>query len=132
MSAPTDDAARRAEGMKMRRAVLGDAYVDRAVASKSTFNADFQDYITRTAWGDVWLRPGLDRRTRSVVVLSAAVALGAWEEFRIHVRGAIANGLTPEEIAEVLTQLAVYAGGPRANTAYKEARAILAEMGLAS
>ncbi|MBL8589642.1 MAG: carboxymuconolactone decarboxylase family protein [Methylobacteriaceae bacterium] len=132
MSAPTDDAARRAEGMKMRRAVLGDAYVDRAVASKSAFNADFQDYITRTAWGDVWLRPGLDRRTRSVVVLSAAVALGAWEEFRIHVRGAIANGLTPEEIAEVLTQLAVYAGVPRANTAYKEARAILAEMGLAS
>jgi 4-carboxymuconolactone decarboxylase len=125
-----DERQRYDEGMKVRRAVLGDPYVDRAVAGKSPLTADFQDYITRMAWGDVWTRPGLDRKTRSVVVLASTVSLGNWEEFRIHVRGAIHNGVTPAELAEILMQLAVYAGVPRANTAFKEAKAVLAEMGV--
>lgn len=123
------DASRRAAGMGVRRAVLGDAHVDRAVAAVNPFTADFQDYITRTAWGDIWTRPGLDRRTRSVIVLSSTLALGAWEEFRLHVKAAIHNGLTPAEISEIILQLAIYAGVPRANTAYKEAQAVLREMG---
>lgn len=123
-------ATRHADGMKVRRAVLGDEWVDKATRGKTAFNAEFQDFITRTAWGDVWTRPGLDRRTRSVIVLSVACALGAWEEFRLHVRGAIHNGLTQQEIAEILLQCGIYAGVPRANHAFKEARAVFSEMGL--
>ena len=118
------------DGMKVRRAVLGDAWVDKATKGKTAFNAEFQDFITRTAWGDVWTRPGIDRKWRSVSVLSVSCALGAWEEFRLHIRGAIHNGLTQEEIAEIILQCAIYAGVPRANHAFKEARAVFAEMGL--
>jgi 4-carboxymuconolactone decarboxylase len=117
-------------GMKVRRAVLGDAWVDRAQASKNAFNGEFQEFITQTAWGDIWTRPGLDRRMRSAIVLSTTIAIGAWDEFRIHVRGALNNGLTRDEIKEILMQCAIYAGVPKANHAFKEAAEVLKEAGL--
>lgn len=123
-----DEQDRYDAGMKTRRAVLGEAYVDKAAQGVTPFNRDFQAFITRTAWNDIWNRPGLDRRTRSVIVLSVASALGAWGEFRIHVRGALNNGLGREEIAELLIQVGVYAGVPAANHAYKEAAAVFAEI----
>lgn len=124
------DAARHAEGMKRRRQVLGDAYVDGAIANTTEFSRDFQDWIVRTAWGDVWRRPGLDLKKRSTVVLSVTCALGQWDEFRLHLRGALNNGLTQAEIAEILMQCGVYAGVPAANHAFKEARAVFRELGL--
>lgn len=117
-------------GMKVRRAVLGDAWVDRAQASKNAFSGEFQEFITQTAWGEIWTRPGLDRRMRSAIVLSTTIAIGAWDEFRIHVRGAINNGLTRDEIKEILMQCAIYAGVPKANHAFKEAAEVLKEAGL--
>ena len=126
-----NDEQRHAQGMGVRRAVLGDAHVDRAVANASELTAPFQDYITRTAWGDVWSRPGLDRHTRSIVTLTALTALGAEHEIAMHVRGAINNGVTPAEIAEVLLHTAVYAGVPAANAAFAIAQRTMAEMGLA-
>ncbi len=119
---------RYAAGMKTRRAVLGETYVDAATAQVTDFNRDFQEFITRTAWNDIWNRPGLDRRARSIVVLSITIALRHWGEFRIHVRGALANGLTRDEIKEILIQSAVYAGVPSANHAFKEAASVFAEM----
>lgn len=115
-------------GMKIRRAVLGDAHVDRAIASTNDLNRDFQELITRYAWGEVWSRPGLDRKTRSCMVLTAMVALGHWDEFRMHVRAAFNNGLTKEDITEVLLQAAIYCGVPAANHGFKEAAAVIAEM----
>jgi 4-carboxymuconolactone decarboxylase len=115
-------------GMQNRRAVLGDAYVDKAVQGVTDFNAEFQQFITRTAWNDIWGRPGLDWRARSIVVLSITIALRHWGEFRIHVRGALQNGLTRDEIKEILIQSAVYAGVPSANHAFREAAAVFAEM----
>jgi 4-carboxymuconolactone decarboxylase len=123
-----DETARHANGMKTRRAVLGEAYVDKASAGITEFNRDWQDFITRTAWNDIWNRPGLVRRERSIIVLSIAAALGAWGEFRIHVRGALNNGLTRDEIKEVLMQAAIYAGVPAANHAFKEAASVFAEI----
>lgn len=114
-------------GMRVRREVLGDEYVDRAVAETDPFTADFQDLITRYAWGSVWTRPGLDRRTRSVAVLSALIARGHWSELGLHVRAAVRNGLTREEIAEVILQSAVYCGVPAANQAFSVARDALEE-----
>jgi 3-oxoadipate enol-lactonase/4-carboxymuconolactone decarboxylase len=125
----TDDRSRLAAGMRTRRAVLGDAHVDRAVAGTSPFTAGFQDFITRTAWGDVWNRPGLSRRDRSVVTLTALVALGHENELAMHVRGALANGLTPDEIGEVILHTAVYAGAPAANSAFARAAEVLAAHG---
>ncbi|GAA2595015.1 4-carboxymuconolactone decarboxylase [Actinomadura fulvescens] len=122
-----NDEERHAEGMRTRRAVLGDAHVDRAVAHTTGFTADFQDLITRYAWGEIWTRPGLDRRTRSCVTLTALVARGQLEELALHVRAALRNGLTPEEIKEVLLQTAVYCGVPAANAAFAVAQRILAE-----
>lgn len=122
-----DDKTRYDDGMKTRRAVLGSAYVDKATAGVTPFNAEFQEFITRTAWNDIWNRPGLARRERSIVVISIAAALGAWGEFRIHVRGALNNGLTRDEIKEVLMQAAIYAGVPAANHAFKEAASVFAE-----
>jgi len=110
----TDD-DRRTNGMKVRRAVLGDAHVDRAVANVNPDNEDFQDYITRVAWGEIWSRPGLDRRTRSVVTLSVLMTAGYWEEVPMHFRAAITNGLTREEIREVILQVGLYRGVPVAN-----------------
>ncbi|GIJ49433.1 4-carboxymuconolactone decarboxylase [Virgisporangium aliadipatigenens] len=113
--------------MRVRREVLGDAHVDRAVANTDDFTADFQDLITRYAWGEIWARPGLDRRTRSVITLSILTTLRAEEELAMHVRAALRNGLTPDEIREVLLQTAIYAGVPAANTAFKVAQGVLRE-----
>jgi 3-oxoadipate enol-lactonase/4-carboxymuconolactone decarboxylase len=124
------DAARRAVGTQVRRAVLGDAHVDRAAARTRPFSADFQDLITRHAWGDVWSRPGLDRRTRSMLTVALLAALGHDEELGLHVRAAVANGLTNEEIAEVLLHTSVYAGVPAANSAFALAQRVLGELGL--
>jgi 4-carboxymuconolactone decarboxylase len=115
------------EGMAVRRAVLGDAHVDRAVAGADAFTLDFQEFITRYAWGEVWTRDGLDRRTRSCITLAMLAALRCEEELALHVRAALRNGLAPDEIKEVLLQVAVYAGVPAANTAFAIAQRVLAD-----
>ena len=112
-------------GMSVRREVLGDAHVDRAVAGTTEFTAAFQDFITRYAWGEVWTREGLDRRTRSCITLAVLTALRAHDELAMHVRAARRNGLTPDEIGEVLLHTAVYAGVPAANSAFKIAQEAL-------
>ena len=124
-----DERDRHAAGMKVRREVLGSAHVDKAQAKLNDFNSEFQDFITRAAWGEVWTRPGLDRKTRSCMVLSTMIALGAWDEFRLHVRAAFNNGLTRDDIKEVILQAAIYSGVPKANHATKEAESVFAEMG---
>ena len=113
--------------MAVRRAVLGDAHVDRATAGADAFTRDFQELITRYAWGEVWSRPGLDRRTRSVVTLTALVAGGHHGELAMHVRAALRNGLSAEEISEILLQTAIYCGVPAANSAFAIAQRVLAE-----
>lgn len=123
------DALRRSRGTAVRRAVLGDAHVDRAVARTTEFTAPFQDFITRYAWGEIWTRPGLDRRSRSCVTLTALVAGGHHDELAMHVRAALTNGLSTDEIREVLLQTAVYCGVPAANAAFAVADRILAELG---
>lgn len=115
-------------GMAVRRAVLGNEHVDRAVARTTGFTAPFQDLVTRYAWGEIWTRPGLDRRTRSCVTLTALVARGQYEELAMHVRAAVRNGLTAEEIGEVLLQTAVYCGVPAANSAFAVADRVLREI----
>ncbi|MFE7773344.1 4-carboxymuconolactone decarboxylase [Streptomyces sp. NPDC057445] len=114
-------------GMKVRREVLGDAHVDRALATADDFTGDFQELITRYAWGEVWTREGLDRRTRSAVTLTALVAGGHLDELAFHTRAALRNGLTPVEIREVLIQAAVYCGVPAANSAFRVAQAVIRE-----
>jgi 4-carboxymuconolactone decarboxylase len=116
-----------AAGMRVRREVLGDEHVDRAIAETDDFTAAFQEYITRAAWGSVWTREGLDRRTRSCITLALLTALRCEHELALHVRAARRNGLTADEIAEVLLHTAVYAGVPAANAAYAVARQVLAE-----
>jgi len=123
----TDDAYER--GMKIRRDVLGDDHVDRAIARTTGDTAAFQDFITRYAWGEIWARPGLDRRTRSAVTLTALTALGHFEELAMHIRAARRNGMTTEEIGEVLLQCAVYCGVPAANQAFQVFQRVLAEDG---
>ncbi|HWZ82291.1 MAG TPA: 4-carboxymuconolactone decarboxylase [Terriglobales bacterium] len=123
-----DDAQRREQGMKVRRAVLGDEYVDRAAASTTDFNREFQDFITRTAWGEIWTRPGLPRHTRSLLTLAMMVALNRSEELRLHLKAAFNNGVTREQIKEVLLQTAVYCGVPAANSAFHIAAEIFDEM----
>jgi 4-carboxymuconolactone decarboxylase len=115
-------------GMQVRREVLGDATVDRAVARTTGFTAPFQDLITRYAWGEVWSRPGLSRAQRSIITLTALAALRQDEELALHVRGAVHNGLTPEQITEVLLQVAIYAGVPAANRAFAVAQDVLVTM----
>ena len=114
-------------GMKVRRDVLGDEHVDRAIGRTTDFTADFQDLITRYAWGEIWTRPGLDRRTRSCITLTALVAGGHEQELAMHIRAALRNGLTSEEIKEVLLQTAIYCGVPAANSAFGIAQGVLAE-----
>jgi len=116
-------------GMKIRREVLGDAHVDRAIESTTEFAAAFQDFITRSAWGTVWAREALDRRTRSAITLAVLTALGREHELALHARAAIRNGLSPEEIAEVLLHTAVYAGAPAANAAFASAQRALEDEG---
>ena len=120
---------RRDEGMKVRREVLGDEHVDRSLERVTEFTADFQDLITRYAWGEIWTRPGLDRRTRSCLTLVALVALGRLEELELHVQAARRNGLTPDEIKEVLLHCAVYCGVPAANSAFAVAQRVLEDNG---
>ena len=125
-----EDNERFEQGMAMRRAVLGDEWVDRAEAKRNVFTADFQDFITRYAWGEVWSRPGLDRRSRSLMTLPMMIALGRWDEFRLHVRAALNNGLTVDEIKEVILHSAIYAGLPAANSAFAEAAEVLTSCGV--
>ena len=122
------DDDRRNDGMKVRRAVLGDAHVDRTVKNRNSFNEDYQDFITRYAWGEIWTRPGLPRHTRSLLVLGLMVALNRGDEFKMHVRAAFNNGVTRDEIKEVLLQCAVYAGVPAANAAFHQAQQAFDEM----
>ena len=116
--------------MRTRREVLGDEHVDRAIAETTDFTADFQSLITRYAWGEIWSRPGLDRRMRSAITLTALVALGREHELAMHVRAALRNGLTPAELEEVLLQCAIYCGVPAANGAFAIAQRVLQEEGL--
>jgi 4-carboxymuconolactone decarboxylase len=115
------------EGMRVRREILGDEHVDRALEQSAPFSAPFQEFITRHAWGAVWTRPGLDRRTRSAITLSILTALGRERELELHVRAALRNGLTEDEIAEVLLHTAVYAGAPAANAAFAIANRVVSE-----
>jgi 4-carboxymuconolactone decarboxylase len=116
-------------GMKTRRKVLGDEWVDRAEKNKTAFNAEFQELITRYAWDEVWNRPGIPHKVRRMIVIGTMVALGRWEEFQLHVRAALASGdLDADDVKEILLQQAIYCGVPAANTAFKEARAIVEEM----
>ena len=119
----SDDAYER--GMQIRREVLGDEHVDRATAHTNEEVRTFQDFITRYAWGEIWTRPGLDRRTRSCITLTALVALGRFDELELHVKGALRNGLTPDEIKEVLLHCTVYCGVPAGNSAFAAARKVL-------
>ena len=116
------------EGMAVRREVLGDAHVDRANAAKDDFTSDFQDMITRYAWGTIWTRPGLDRKMRSAITLTALIAHGHMEELAMHVRAALRNGLTRDEIKEILLQSAIYCSVPSANSAFKVAQHVFAEL----
>ena len=124
MSEPTHE-----RGMQVRREVLGDEHVDAAVSRTTDFTEDFQDFITRYAWGEIWTRPGLDRKTRSCITLTALVALGHLDELEMHVRAAFRNGLTEDEIKEVLLQSAIYCGVPAANSAFAVAQRVLGEPG---
>lgn len=123
-----DDAKRHEQGMQVRRAVLGDEHVSRAVAATTDFTGDFQDLITRYAWGEIWSRPGLPRRTRSLLTLAMMVALNRREEFRMHVKAALNNGVTRVEIKEVLLQCAIYCGVPAANSAFHTASDVFSEI----
>lgn len=127
----TDD-ERREQGMKIRREVLGDAHVDRAEAAKTDLTKDFEDLITRYAWGEIWTRPGLDRRTRSCITVAMTVALNRPEELALHLRAALRNGVTVDELREVMLQTAVYCGVPAAHTAFRVAEEVLGTEGSTS
>ena len=123
-----DEQARFEQGMAVRRAVLGDAHVDKAQAAGNEFTAEFQDLITRYAWGEIWTRPGLSRHTRSLLVIATMVALNRPEELRLHLRASLNNGVTREEIKEVLLQCAIYCGVPAANSAFHLAESLFDEL----
>jgi len=122
------DADRAAQGMRVRREVLGDEHVDRVIAGTNEFTAPFQDLLTRYAWGEVWSRPGLSRAERSIITLTALASLRQEEELAAHLRAAVRNGLTEAQIQEVLLQVAIYAGVPAANRAFAVAQRVLAEL----
>jgi 4-carboxymuconolactone decarboxylase len=125
-----DDQERFAAGMKKRRKVLGNAWVDRSVARRNDFNGDFLDLLTRYCWGDVWMRPHFDERTRRIIVIATMIALGRWEECRLHMRAAIVEGkFSRDDIKEIILQQAIYCGVPAANSAMKEAEQVLEEIG---
>ena len=125
-----DDKERYERGMARRRKVLGNAWVDRANAKKNSFNEEFQDFITRAAWGEIWTRPHYDERTRRILVIGTMLAIDKWEEFRMHVRAALSEGgFTPDDIKEIIFQQAIYCGVPAANHAFKEAAEVIAELG---
>ena len=122
-----DERQRYEQGMQVRREVLGDAHVDKSLQNRNAFNEEFQDLITRYAWGEIWSRPGLSRQTRSLITLAMMVALNRGDEFRMHVRAALNNGVTREEIREVLLQTAIYCGVPAANGAFHIAQEVFSE-----
>ena len=122
-----DDRKRHAKGMKVRRAVLGDTHVERALANENSFNSPFLDLITRYAWGEIWTRPGLPRKIRSLITIAMMVAMNRTEELRLHLRAAATNGVTRKEIQEVLLQTAIYCGVPAANTAFHIAEEVFGE-----
>ena len=125
-----DERERYERGMAQRRKVLGNAWVDRANAKKTPFTKEFQDFITRAAWGEIWTRPHYDERTRRILVIGTMLALDKWEEFRMHVRAALVEGgFTPDDIKEIILQQAIYCGVPAANHAFKEAADVIAEVG---
>ena len=123
-----DERKRYDEGMTVRRAVLGDAHVDRSLTRRSDLNSEFQELITRYAWGEIWTRAGLPRHTRSLITVAMMVALNRGEEFRLHVRAAFNNGVTRDEIKEVLLQTAIYCGVPAANSSFHMAEDVFAQM----
>ena len=124
-----DERERHERGMSARRKVLGDAWVDRADAGKTAFTAEWQDFITRCAWGEVWTRPHFEERTRRILVIGTMMAIGRWEEFRMHVRAALTEGrFTQDDIKEIIMQQAIYCGVPAANHAFKEAADVIAEI----
>jgi 4-carboxymuconolactone decarboxylase len=124
-----DEKERHERGMARRRKVLGGEWVDRANARKNAFNEEFQNFITRAAWGEIWTRPHYDERTRRILVIGTMIALAQWDEFRLHVRAAMAEGgFTPNDIKEIILQQAIYCGVPAANHAFKEAAEIVAEI----
>jgi len=125
----TDDRKRHDEGMKVRRAVLGDAHVDRTVKNRNAFNEEYQDLITRYAWGEIWTRPGLDERTRRLLVLAMLVALGRDAELKMHLNAAFDSGMSAEDVKEVFLQAAVYCGLPAANNAFRLAQDVLTSRG---
>ena len=125
-----DDKQRYDGGMKVRRKVLGAPWVDRQTAGKTAFNSDFQDMITRNVWGEIWTRPHFDERTRRILVIGTMMALGAWDEFRLHVRAALTHGgFSADDIKEIILQQTVYCGAPAGNHAFKEAGEIVKEHG---
>jgi len=124
-----DEKQRHERGMVQRRKVLGNEWVDRANAKKTPFTEEFQDFITRAAWGEIWTRPHFDERTRRVLVIGTMIALAQWDEFRLHVGAALREGgFTPDDIKEVILQQAIYCGVPAANHAFKEAAEIIADL----
>jgi 4-carboxymuconolactone decarboxylase len=124
-----DEKERHEKGMAARRKVLGNAWVDRANAKKNALTSEFQDFITRAAWGEVWTRPHFDERTRRILVIGTMLALGHWDEFRMHVRAALTEGgFSQDDIKEIILQQAIYAGVPAANHAFKEAADVIAEV----
>jgi 4-carboxymuconolactone decarboxylase len=125
-----DDKERFERGLSKRRQVLGNDYVDRSIANKTPFNADFQDLVTRYAWGEVWTRPHFDERTRRILVIGSMIALGHWDEFRLHVLAAVSEGgFSADDIKEIILQQAIYCGVPAANHAFREAGDVLKEIG---
>ncbi len=124
-----DDKEHYDQGMKIRRAVLGDKWVDDATAARTEFSEEWQSFITRVAWGELWARPGLERRTRSYITLALMISLGRWEEFNLHVVAAFNNGLTVDDIKEVIMHAAVYCGVPAGNNAFAEATETLQKIG---
>jgi 4-carboxymuconolactone decarboxylase len=123
-----DERERFAKGIEVRRAVLGDKHVDRSLEKRNSFNEEFQDLVTRHAWGELWTRPGLPRQTRSLITLAMLIALNRPDEIRLHLRGAVNNGVTRDEIKELFLQAAVYCGVPAANSAFHAADEIFAEL----
>jgi len=123
-----DERERYEKGLTVRRAVLGDAHVDHSLQKRNDFNTEFQELITRYAWGEIWTRPGLPRHTRSLLAIAMMIALNRADEFRLHVRAAFSNGVTREEIKELLLQAAIYCGVPAANSAFHAAQEVFSEM----
>jgi 4-carboxymuconolactone decarboxylase len=125
-----DETERFEAGLKVRKQVLGEAHVERSLATRTAFNEEFQELITRYAWGEIWTRPGLPQETRRFLVLGITAGMSRWEEFRLHLRAALHGGIPPEQIKEVLLQIAVYAGVPAANTGFHIAREVMTELGM--